>query len=243
MVLASLTKCKRNYFKFVLPSLFLSKITTKLKRMKQHILTILIFLISFGESQIVYKVPIHDTIDLGLPPFIERSIKMAEDYLLGKPGIASRNCLIKWLDNWAKAGALLSTDSNHTGMSVRKWALASTASAYISIKAPSNAGNISISEQQNIENWFAKLADQVVIDWSNRPKDKRNNHDYWAAWSVMISSIILKRQDLFDWANEGLKQGLAQIDNDGFLPNELKRDFGRAGEDFKRTFAFIKAKD
>ena len=79
MVLASLTKCKRNYFKFVLPSLFLSKITTKLKGMKQHILTILIFLISFGESQIVYKVPIHDTIDLGLPPFIERSIKMAEE--------------------------------------------------------------------------------------------------------------------------------------------------------------------
>ena len=79
MVLASLTKCKRNYFKFVLPSLFLSKITTKLEGMKQHILTVLIFLISFGGSQIVYKVPIHDTIDLGLPPFIERSIKMAEE--------------------------------------------------------------------------------------------------------------------------------------------------------------------
>ena len=79
MVLASLTKCKRNYFKFVLPSLFLSKITTKLEGMKQHILTVLIFLISFGKSQIVYKVPIHDTIDLGLPPFIERSIKMAEE--------------------------------------------------------------------------------------------------------------------------------------------------------------------
>ena len=63
----------------MLPSLFLSKITAKLKGMKQHILTTLIFLISFGQSQIVYKVPIHDTIDLGLPPFIERSIEMAEE--------------------------------------------------------------------------------------------------------------------------------------------------------------------
>ena len=79
MVLASLTNCKRNYSKFMLPSLFLSKITAKLKGMKQHILTTLIFLISFGQSQIVYKVPIHDTIDLGLPPFIERSIEMAEE--------------------------------------------------------------------------------------------------------------------------------------------------------------------
>ena len=46
--------------------------------MKNRILFILIFILSIGQSQIVYKVPIHDTIDLGLPPFIERSIKMAE---------------------------------------------------------------------------------------------------------------------------------------------------------------------
>lgn len=46
--------------------------------MKNRILFIFIFILSIGQSQIVYKVPIHDTIDLGLPPFIERSIKMAE---------------------------------------------------------------------------------------------------------------------------------------------------------------------
>ncbi|MDD9879356.1 MAG: nodulation protein NfeD [Candidatus Marinimicrobia bacterium] len=46
--------------------------------MKKHILTALIFLFTFGVSQVIYKVPIHDTIDLGLPPFIERSIEMAE---------------------------------------------------------------------------------------------------------------------------------------------------------------------
>ena len=45
--------------------------------MKKHILTALIFLFTFGVSQVIYKVPIHDTIDLGLPPFIERSIEMA----------------------------------------------------------------------------------------------------------------------------------------------------------------------
>ena len=47
--------------------------------MKKHILSILVFILSIGQSQVIYKVPIHDTIDLGLPPFIERSIKMAED--------------------------------------------------------------------------------------------------------------------------------------------------------------------
>lgn len=37
-----------------------------------------ILLISTGFSQIVYRVPIQNTIDLGLPPFIERSIRLAE---------------------------------------------------------------------------------------------------------------------------------------------------------------------
>ena len=78
MVLAGLSRSKRNYSKIVLPSLFLSKITAKLKGMKQRILFTLILLVSLGQTQVVYKVPIHDTIDLGLPPFIERSIEMAE---------------------------------------------------------------------------------------------------------------------------------------------------------------------
>ena len=78
MVLAGLSRSKGSYSKFVLPSLFLSEITAKLKGMKQHKLFILILFISLGQTQIVYKVPIHDTIDLGLPPFIERSIEMAE---------------------------------------------------------------------------------------------------------------------------------------------------------------------
>ena len=46
--------------------------------MKKHIISLLIFILSLAKSQVIYKVPIHDTIDLGLPPFIERSIEMAE---------------------------------------------------------------------------------------------------------------------------------------------------------------------
>ena len=63
----------------MIASLVLSSITSKLDRMKKHILSILIFILSLAQSQVIYKVPIHDTIDLGLPPFIERSIEMAEN--------------------------------------------------------------------------------------------------------------------------------------------------------------------
>ena len=63
----------------MIASLVLWSITSKLDRMKKHILSILIFIFSLAQSQVIYKVPIHDTIDLGLPPFIERSIEMAEN--------------------------------------------------------------------------------------------------------------------------------------------------------------------
>ena len=46
--------------------------------MNKTIIYLFLFLSNILNSQIVYKVPIHDTIDLGLPPFISRSIKLAE---------------------------------------------------------------------------------------------------------------------------------------------------------------------
>jgi poly(beta-D-mannuronate) lyase len=67
------------------------------------------------------------------------------------------------------------------------------------------------------------MADQVVSDWDNLPLDKTNNHSYWAAWSVMATSVATNRRDLFDWAVKEYKVGANQIDADGYLPNELKR--------------------
>ena len=43
-------------------------------------------------------------------------------------------CTLNWLVSWAKADALMSKDFNHTGKSMRKWALGSMASSYIRLK-------------------------------------------------------------------------------------------------------------
>lgn len=140
----------------------------------------------------------------------------------GRP--AQLDCALGWLTAWAQAGALESNDFNHTGKSMRKWALGSMSSAYLRLKF-SEAHPLQGHEQQaqQIEAWFSKLADQVVSDWSNLPMEKINNHSYWAAWSVMATSVVTNRRDLFDWAVKEYKVGTSQIDADGFLPNELKR--------------------
>jgi poly(beta-D-mannuronate) lyase len=75
------------------------------------------------------------------------------------------------------------------------------------------------------ERWLGLLADQVVTDWDGLPLSKTNNHSYWAAWSVMATSVALNRRDLFDWSLKEYRAA-SQIDPDGSLPNEKKRGSG-----------------
>jgi poly(beta-D-mannuronate) lyase len=134
-------------------------------------------------------------------------------------------CTLQWLGSWAQANALLSTEYNHTGMSMRKWALGSMASAYLRLKFSESQPLAPYRAQtQVIESWFSRLADQVVHDWSDLPLKKINNHSYWAAWSVMATAVATNRQDLFDWSVAQFRVAAGQVDRDGFLPNELKRN-------------------
>ncbi|WP_339486219.1 mannuronate-specific alginate lyase [Pseudomonas sp. EL_65y_Pfl2_R95] len=133
-------------------------------------------------------------------------------------------CAIQWMDSWAQAGALLSTDYNHTGKSMRKWALGSMSSAYLRLKFSESQPLKAYPEQaQEIEQWFVKLAELTVKDWSNLPQRKINNHSYWAAWSVMATAVATNHRDLFDWSIKEFQVAANQVDADGYLPNELKR--------------------
>ena len=133
-------------------------------------------------------------------------------------------CTLGWLTAWAQADALMSKEFNHTGKSMRKWALGSMASSYLRLKFSESQPLAQHPQQaKEIEAWFSKMAEQVVSDWDNLPLAKTNNHSYWAAWSVMATSIATNRRDLFDWAVKEYKVGVNQVDDQGFLPNELKR--------------------
>lgn len=155
---------------------------------------------------------------------LERGVaKMVNQYMRdGRP--AQLDCTLTWLGTWARADALMSTNYNHTGKSMRKWALGSMSGSWLRLKF-SNSQPLAAhrDEAQLIEKWFAHLAEQTVRDWSNLPLAKINNHSYWAAWSVMATAVATDRRDLFDWAVKEYKVGANQVDDQGFLPNEVKR--------------------
>ena len=134
-------------------------------------------------------------------------------------------CVVAWYSVWADAKALLGPAINHTGKSERKWALASLSSAWLRLKfSRSQPLLVYSSKAAEIDDWLGKIADQVTREWDkDDAREKINNHYYWAAWSVMATSIVTNRRDQFDWATDMYAIFAQQVDADGFLPNELKR--------------------
>ena len=150
------------------------------------------------------------------------SAKISDRLFKGRGNSSDLECLLTHWRAWASQNALLGRASNHMGNSVRKWTLASVATNYLKIKQ--NLGsNISSTDQLLLEGWFAALATQVQKDYQGRGPDKANNHDYWAAWSVMVTAVVLQRQDLFDWSYGVYQMAMGQVTEDGYLPNELRR--------------------
>jgi poly(beta-D-mannuronate) lyase len=133
-------------------------------------------------------------------------------------------CALDWLQTWAEADALLSTDFNHTGKSMRKWALGSLAGAYLRLKFSESQPLEDYPQRAEvIEKWLLQVAEQVVRDWDDLPLKNTNNHSYWAAWSVMAVAVATDERELFDWSVGQFRLFASQLNDDGLLPNELKR--------------------
>lgn len=150
------------------------------------------------------------------------SAKFSDRLFKGKGNRSDLECLLSHWRAWADQKALLGIESNHIGNSVRKWTLAAVASNYLKLKL-NLGGYISAADQQLLEGWLAALATQVQRDYQGRGPDKANNHDYWAAWSVMVTAVVLQRPELFDWSYSVYQMAMRQVTEDGYLPNELRR--------------------
>lgn len=133
------------------------------------------------------------------------------------------DCLIKTLVQWANQSTLLEKTDNLAGMAVRKWTLASLSSNLLKVwnilqehGAPQDI--------TRIRTWINTMADTVVSNYSNIPLKRINNHHYWAAWAVMTSAALLDRDDLYSWSKSMFATAMGQINSDGYLPNELRRN-------------------
>lgn len=129
----------------------------------------------------------------------------------------------QWHGCWARAGALTAVAKNHTGKSMRKWALATLSSSRLRLKfSPAHPLDRQQQKAADVEHWLSHLADLTVADWRDLPLKRVNNHSYWAAgrlWRRRLSptdAISLTSR----WRCTAPPQ---TVDSEGFLPNELRR--------------------
>lgn len=162
---------------------------------------------------------------------MEKGATKRVDQYMGNGSAQSLDCALAWYGAWANAQALLGPAADHTGRSERKWALASLSGTWLRLKFSRSRPLAShAKEAARIQSWLGAIALQVTHEWNESdPRDTINNHYYWAAWSVMATSIITNRRDLFDWSTTMYGIFAQQVDADGFLPNELKRNTRAAG--------------
>lgn len=156
--------------------------------------------------------------------FEKAVIAAADDYQVDGDGSAALNCVMDNLDAWASADALLTDDINHVGQAVRKWALAAAANAYLRMRTSAPETEMDPEQSRRIEDWFLSLSDGIREYYTDRPPNKVNNHDYWAAWAVMSSAVATQDCDDWNWSLAKFDEAMGQINDKGYLPKELSRE-------------------
>jgi len=153
------------------------------------------------------------------------SASLTDKLFKGKGKEQDLQCLRQHWLAWAKEGALLQPTQSAVGKAIRKWTLGAISANYLKIKLnfPENDSHFPKVDQQELEGWLGLLADEVILDYRDRKPEQINNHDYWAAWGVITTAVVLNRQDMFDWSGAIYSDAMSNINADGTLPNELKR--------------------
>jgi poly(beta-D-mannuronate) lyase len=176
----------------------------------------------YGNSSVIdpqaYDTYISDSRPLRL--FESGLAAMANRYTQTRdPKIAA--CVQNWVYRWARADALLGK-TNRTGEALRKWVLASVASAWAQVQTDPG---LKPDRVKNLHAWLQQVAQTVIKDYSRDTQlnSRRNNHLYWAGWAVMETGVVLNDPDLVQWGLQQGRRGIADIDKDGTLPLEMTR--------------------
>lgn len=144
-------------------------------------------------------------------------------------------CLDQWLSAWAEAGALETSDVSKTGIAARKWALAAISS--LLMKTQAQTGNrFELRPEQR--QWLDRLARIVIAEYEPRRRSNFryfNNHDYWAAWAVTSTGLVLDDRDKVDWGTQYVREALDRLTrarNGDYAYHRIEVERGKLGAEY-----------
>ncbi|MGG6896725.1 alginate lyase family protein [Rhizobium sp. BR 315] len=129
-------------------------------------------------------------------------------------------CLVKLLDSWARADALMAPIKGYQGYYERSWAGTDFALAlrrfFPQTKTDAHAVPPTISK------WLIDIA--VSTRDANAINRLHNNLVYWAGLDLAATGTLMNRPDLIDAGIARAREGIKDIQPNGTLQRELKRD-------------------
>ncbi|HWM46411.1 MAG TPA: alginate lyase family protein [Xanthobacteraceae bacterium] len=144
-------------------------------------------------------------------------------------------CTVRNLRAWADAGALLGNLDDNDLMGHRQaaliiaWQTYSMANAYSLVAAEPGLAQDDLAA---IRAWFTRLADVLVAEFTppaapREPQwrwlDATANHSNWAAVAVGSVGAITGDRGKLDFAMAELRKALAQVEESGAFPYEVRR--------------------
>ena len=133
-------------------------------------------------------------------------------------------CAIQHMETAAKDGVFTGKMSSNQAYYVQGWVIGAIAIAYLKVRG---SGLVSAEQQHTILPWIEQVVHQTTGYYDERKQkstgDAMNNHLYWAGVEVSAAGIAANNRTLFDWGMKTYDAGVAQIEPDGTLPQEMRR--------------------
>jgi poly(beta-D-mannuronate) lyase len=138
-------------------------------------------------------------------------------------GRQAAECAIRHMETAAKDGVFTGKMSSNQAYYVQGWVIGAIAIGYLKVRS---SGLVSSEQQHAILPWIEQVVQQTTGYYDARREkagDAMNNHLYWAGVEVSAAGIAANNPTLFDWGIATYDTGVAQIEPDGTLPQEMRR--------------------
>ena len=131
---------------------------------------------------------------------------------------AEAKCALAQLDQWAQARALLDYDPKEYSQSwfQVEWTLSSLG---IANSVLVNDTRLDQAQQKRVNDWLRDVAHKMM----QTDKPNGNNHHYWRALAAIGVGVSTGDNGLFAQGVQAYKEGIAEIDQRGALPQEMAR--------------------
>ncbi len=170
----------------------------------------------------------YESASKNIDAFNVKLVNLANRYVHAKkPRPEVAQCALAHLTSWAKAGAWLpdAPQDSQIGEYKRGVSLGAMAVAYQLIQSEPS---LSFKDKKIVEAWLKGLARPLMAYADDGMRSGRKssiaNHRYWHGLAVAQLGIATQDKALFEWGIQAYAIGMGQVQPNGVLPLELKRE-------------------